>query len=64
MKRCTVCGDQLGTKRREETCPDCEAWAQRTGMQVWARLARGRRARLDAVRAAAMVDKVWREAAA
>jgi len=56
---CTVCGEMKGLKRREETCPDCEAWGQRVGMQVWARLARSRRARREALRAAAVVDAVW-----
>lgn len=51
---CTVCGERKGRARREETCPDCEAWAQETGMRVWAKLARARRARRAARRAFVM----------
>ena len=48
LTHCTVCGEAKGRKRREETCPDCEAWARDTGLRLWAKLARARRARLDA----------------
>jgi hypothetical protein len=51
LMHCTVCGQAKGRSRREETCPDCEAWAQATGLRVWAKLARARRARREARRA-------------
>lgn len=57
MKRCTVCGDPLGRARRGETCPDCQEWAERYSLRLWAKAARRRR-EMRQLRHAAMVLRV------